>query len=70
MTSLQIIPLLLGILVGLLLGLVGWGFFRSRNQRVGDTLMEARGDMLAGLSVLAAFALIAFLLYILTGFSF
>jgi len=67
MLSVQVVPLLLGVLVGLLLSLVAWGFFRSRRHKMSDALMEARGDVLVGFLVLAAFALGVFLIYILIG---
>jgi hypothetical protein len=67
MFSVQVVPLLLGVLVGLLLSLVAWGFFRSRRHRVGDALMEGRGDVLVGFLILAAFALGVFLIYVLIG---
>jgi hypothetical protein len=57
------IPVLLTILVGLLFGLLAWGFLRMRSQEAGDALMAVRDDVLTGLLVLAAFALGVFLTY-------
>ena len=37
----QAIPVLLAILVGLLFGLLAWGFLRMRNPKTGETLIEA-----------------------------
>jgi hypothetical protein len=58
-------PLLLSVLVGLLLGLVAWGFFRAQSHEVGSTLMGTHDKLLLGLLLLACFALGAFLSYIL-----
>ncbi len=67
MWSIHPIPLLLIILVGLLLGLVAWGFLRVRGRGDGDALMMLRDDVLLGLLALAAFTLGVFLAYILLG---
>jgi len=61
------IPLLLSVLVGLVLGLVALGLLRYRSQASDDSLMGTRNDLLLGLLVLAAFALGAFVTYILIG---
>ena len=58
------IPVLLAILVGLLFGLLAWGFLRMQSREVGEALIEVRGDVLTGLLVLAAFALGVFLTYV------
>jgi hypothetical protein len=57
------IPVLLAILVGLLFGLLAWGFLRMQSREAGEALIEVRGDVLTGLLVLAAFALGVFLTY-------
>ena len=59
------IPLLLGILVGLLLGLLTWGWSRVRHHVTGDLAMESRDDVLVSLLLLAAFACGAFATYLL-----
>ena len=61
----QAIPVLLAILVGLLFGLLTWGFLRMRGREAGDALISVRDDMLVGLLVLAAFALGVFLTYMM-----
>ena len=61
----QAIPVLLAILVGLLFGLLAWGFLRMRNHETGTTLIEASDGVLAGLLVLATFALGVFLTYMI-----
>lgn len=70
MPSRNIIPVVLSALVGAVLSLVVWGLQRSRNQVIGDSLMETRGDVLVGLLMLAAFALGVFLTYVLIGIGF
>ena len=59
------VPVLLAILVGLLFGLLAWGFLRVQGPNAGETLMGVRDDVLTGLLVLAAFTLGIFLAYIL-----
>jgi|GEM_PF-930673 len=58
-------PMLLSLLVGLLIGLLGWGVARQRLPRHTGNLMEPRDDLLLGLLVLAAFSLGVFLTYLL-----
>ena len=60
------IPLLLSVLVGLVLGLVTWGTLQL-HRRTGDGQPETRDGILLGLVALAAFALGAFLTYVLLG---
>ena len=53
-------------LVGLLFGLVVWGFLKLQNQASGDTRSGISNDLLSGLLVLAAFAfgvLVTFFLF-------
>ena len=50
-------PMLLSLLVGLLIGLLGWGVARQRLPRHTGNLMEPRDDLLLGFLVLAAFSL-------------
>jgi hypothetical protein len=59
----QAIPVLLAILVGLLFGLLVWGFLRMQSHQAGETLIGAGDGVLAGLLVLSAFALGVFLTY-------
>jgi hypothetical protein len=63
------IPLLLSALVGLLLGWVVWGFRSSRSQTSGKLWLASRADVFVWLLALAAFALGAFLTYVLLGLS-
>ncbi len=70
MASVPVIPVLLSLLVGLVLGLVTWGVVRSRSHMLSDARLGARGDILLGLLVLAAFALGVFLTYALMGINF
>jgi hypothetical protein len=64
MSILHTVPLLLSILVGLLLGLVTWGFLRVRRHATEDDFVETRDDVMLALLVLAAFSLGAFITYI------
>jgi hypothetical protein len=68
MSAIYVIPILLGVLIGLVLALVSWGFWRSQNQRVAGFVVGARGDMLVWLLILAAFTLGIFIAYLLMGF--
>ncbi len=68
MLAVHVIPVLLGVLIGLMLALVTWGFWHSQNQGVAGFVMGARGDILVWLLILAAFTLGIFITYILAGF--
>ncbi len=67
MSSVHVIPLLLGLLVGLLLGVIAWGLWRARRQEAAGGLTGARDDLLWGLLLLAGFGLGVFLTYLLLG---
>jgi hypothetical protein len=61
-------PLLLIILIGLLLGLLTVGFFKSRRHQTDDALAWVGDDLfLKGLLTLAAFVLGVFVATILLG---
>jgi nitrate reductase gamma subunit len=68
MFPVQIIPILLGVLVGLVLVLVIWGIWRSRSEANSNIIAGARGDILLWLLILAAFTLGVFVTYVLEGF--
>lgn len=59
----QAIPVLLALLVGLLFGLLAWGFLRIRGHDRGETLIGTGDAVLTSLLLLAAFALGVFLTY-------
>jgi hypothetical protein len=61
-------PLLLSILVGFLLGLVAIGILRLHRQPTEGGSTAIADDVLVGFVALAAFAMGAFLTYILFGF--
>ncbi len=67
MKFISAIPLLLSILVGFLLGLVAVGILRLRHHpaEAGSTVIS--DDVLVGFVALAAFAMGAFLTYLLFG---
>ena len=67
MQFVPVIPLLLISLVALLFGLVAWGFWRTRGQEINGIPMASRDDVLLGFLVLAAVALVIFLVYALLG---
>ena len=60
--SVNAVPLLLSIFVGLLLGLVAWALLRLRHPQP-ETWFEMRDDVLLALLVLAALAVGSFLTY-------
>ena len=61
------ILVLLSIIVGLLFGVIAWGFWRVKGQGIGSDLARSRDDVLLGLLILAAFAIGVFLTYALLG---
>ncbi len=70
MLPLQVVPLLIGPLVGLLLGVIAWGFLRGRSEE-SSTLptwthdpIQTHDRMLLALLVLVPFAVSVFLLYV------
>jgi hypothetical protein len=65
MSLLHTVPFLLTVLIGLLLGLVTWGFLRVRRHATEDDSVEMRDDVLLALLVLAVFSLGVFVTYIL-----
>ena len=64
----QVIPVLLAVLVGLLFALLVWGSLRIRGHEAGETLIGTGDAVLTGLLVLAAFALGVFLTYMIISF--
>ncbi|MGD8623032.1 MAG: hypothetical protein PVF47_00945 [Anaerolineae bacterium] len=61
------IPVVISALVGFLLGLVTVGLLRLRRSPIDSSLPENSDALLLGLLALAAFAMGAFLIYILWG---
>ena len=68
MTLAHAVLLLLSLLIGLMIGLVAWGFARSRRHAGSEALLRAPDGLLLGLLVLAAFAIGVFLTYLLLTF--
>jgi nitrate reductase gamma subunit len=64
------VPILLGIMVGLLIMLVAWGLLRSQRPEMNLALIGTRDDMLVWLLILAAFILGASVAYFLLSMSF
>jgi hypothetical protein len=70
MHSAHITPIILiSILIGLLFGLLVWGFWRARHRDLDHMLLESHDDLLLGLLVLGAFAMGVFLTYALVNFN-
>jgi len=70
MHSAHITPIILiSTLIGLLVGLLAWGFRRARRRDLDTILVGPRDDLLLGLLVLGAFAMGVFLTYALFNFS-
>jgi len=67
MKVLGVIPLVVSILVGFLLGLVTVGLLRLRHSPTDGSLPESGDGLLIGLLTLAAFAMGIFLTYVLFG---
>lgn len=67
MSCASAVPVLMFMVTGLLLGLMGWGILRAWRNTDLDAFMETRDDILMGLLALAAFALGAFLTFLLVG---
>jgi hypothetical protein len=68
MPSPSAVPLIVSVLVPAMLGLAFWGFWRYRSYQNDDVLMGVYDQMLVGLLILSAFALKAFLAYLLLCF--
>jgi len=68
MASPSAVPLLMSVLVPAMLGLAFWGLWRYRSYQNDDVLMGVYDQMLVGLLILSAFALKAFLAYLLLCF--
>ena len=67
MLAIREVPFLLALLVGLLLGLVVAGLLTNRTGATRETSARPRSDILSGMFVLAAFAMGAFVTYVLLG---
>ncbi len=65
MASLQAVPLLLYMLVGLLLGLLTWGFVLNRSRANKSDSLDGSSNLRLWLLLLAVFSLGIFVAYIL-----
>jgi hypothetical protein len=65
MLQIQAVPLLVSLLVGLTLGLVAWGLIRGYDREAGIARSQVPDGLLIGLLALAAFAIGAFVTYVL-----
>ena len=66
--SIYVIPLVLVVLLGLLVGLLIWELVQSRRQSDDNELTEPRERLLVGLLILAVLAMGSFCAYLLIGF--
>ena len=69
MRSSQALLPALYILTGLLLALLAWGIWQTHHAESGDISMSKPDEMLLWASILAAFSMGVFLLYVLMGAS-
>jgi hypothetical protein len=67
MKLMSVIPLLLSVLVGLVLGLMAWNILRLRRRAADDGPVDTGNGLLLGLLILGAVALGMFLTYVLVG---
>jgi len=58
----HMLPLLIGVLVGLIVSLTIWGFVRGRNPAIG---IDRTNELLLAMLALAVFAVAIFLMYLL-----
>jgi hypothetical protein len=58
------IAVILGILVGLLVGLTAWGFWRIHKDQSNDATIRGENDLLIGFLILAGFGLGVLLTYL------
>ena len=58
------IALILGVLVGLLVGLTAWGFWRVHKDQSDNTTTGGQDDLQIGFLILAGFALGVLLTYL------
>lgn len=70
MPSTCVIPLFLSVYVGLLLGLVAWGYLRVRRSEFGDIIAGTWDGALLELLVLAVFTTGIFLAYVVLDIGF
>ncbi len=61
----QAIPLLVGIVVGLLLSVIVWSVIKARRQTASDTTLELQEQVLLWLLLIAVFGAGVFITYLL-----
>ncbi len=67
MLPVRIAPLLPSLLVGIMCGLLTWAGMRNRRSGMVDTLMKSHDGVVTGMAVLAVFALVTFMVYVILG---
>jgi hypothetical protein len=65
MSLVQVVPWLLGVVVGVLLSVIVWSIWKTRDHAISSTLLDVQGNLLLWLLILAAFALGVFVTYLL-----
>jgi hypothetical protein len=65
MPPILVAPLMLSLLVGVTLGLAAWGLVRGHDREAGIVGFQKSDRLLIGLLALAAFAIGAFVTYVL-----
>lgn len=61
----QVIPLLIGIVVGILLSVIAWSVTKARRQTTGDTTIDLQAQVLLWLLLVAVFSAGVFIAYLL-----
>lgn len=64
----EAVPLLVGIMVGLLLSVIAWSAVKARRQTTSDAIVDLQQQMLLGLLLVAMFGAGVFITYLLLRF--
>jgi hypothetical protein len=64
----EAIPLLVGIVVGLLLGVIAWSMVKARQQTTNEPITDRQQQVLLGLLLVAMFGAGVFITYFLLRF--
>ena len=60
----EAIPLLVGIVVGMLLSVIAWSVLKARRQTTSDTIVDLQQQVLLGLLFVAVFGAGIFITYL------
>ena len=64
----EAVPLLVGIVVGLLLSVIAWSAIKARRQTTSDAIVDLQQQMLLGFLLVATFGAGIFITYLLIRF--